>query len=251
MKNLINKINFGRWQDYSEKIPDNSIDLIITDPPYNCTASKWDEEVDLAEMFSTFNRVIKKDGAMCVFGSQPFTTDLILANRKHYRYCWYWRKNRGSNFLHAKHAPLRMVEEIVLFSKEKPVYYPQITDGHTPTNSAKGRNTGNVYHGKMSLSYEGGKTTRYPKNVLDIKCVSNYSRIHSAEKPIELIHYLIKTYAKKGDVVADFYSGSGVTACACIEAGLDYVCFEKEIEEYNKSINRIERVKEQGRLFAI
>lgn len=133
--------------------------------------------------------------------------------------------------------PIRKVEEVVIFKKGK--YYPQITEGHEPTNSAKGCSNGKAYHGENKRDYKGGKTTRYPTNLLEFKCVNNYSRIHSAQKPVELIEYLIKTYTDEGDLVLDNTSGSGTLAEACINTNRQFIIIEKNLNDYKLGKDRV------------
>jgi site-specific DNA-methyltransferase (adenine-specific) len=203
-------------------IEDKSIDMILCDLPYGVTAPKWDEHIDIKSLWEHYNRVIKKDGTIALFSAQPFTTKIIASNEKDFRYCWYWIKNQATNFFHAKRK-----------------YYPQITDGHIPTNSAKGCSNGKTYHGTNKRNYEGGKTTRYPNNVLDFKCVDNYSRVHSSEKPIELLEYLIKTYTNEGDMVMDNCFGSASTAIACEKSNRKFVGMEKDNEIFTSAIRRV------------
>jgi DNA modification methylase len=219
------------------KIADKSIDMILCDLPYGVTAPKWDEHIDIKSLWKHYNRIIKNDGTIALFSAQPFTTKLIASNESDFRYCWYWIKNQATNFFHAKRMPVRKVEEICIFKKGK--YYPQITDGHIPTNSAKGCSNGKAYHGTNKRNYEGGKTTRYPNNVLDFKCVDNYSRIHSSEKPVELLEYLIKTYTDEGDTVLDNCFGSGSTAIACEKSNRIFVGMENDNDYFTAAISRV------------
>ena len=208
------------------KIKDHTIDLILCDLPYGFTAPKWDQHIDMVELWKQYNRIIKKNGTIALFASQPFTTKIISSNEKDFRYCWYWLKNQGTNFFHAKRMPIRKIEEICIFKKGK--YYPQITDGHIPTNSAKGCSNGKAYHGTNTRDYEGGKTTRFPTNILEFKCVDNYSRLHSSEKPVDLLEYLIKTYTDENDLVLDNTMGSCSTGIACINTDRNFIGIEKE-----------------------
>lgn len=218
------------------KIPKESIDFICCDLPYGMTAPKWDEHIDMVELWKQYNRIIKKDGTIALFASQPFTTKIISSNEKDFRYCWYWLKNQGTNFFHAKRMPIRKIEEICIFKKGK--YNPQITDGHIPTNSAKGCSNGQAYHGTNTRDYEGGKTTRYPTNILEFSCVDNYSRLHSSEKPLELIKYLINTYTDENDMVLDNTMGSGTTCLAAKELNRKFIGIEKEPKYYEIACQR-------------
>ena len=133
--------------------------------------------------------------------------------------------------------PIRKVEEICVFNNG--VYYPQITDGHVPTNSSIGKTHGKAYHGINRRLYHGGDTTRYPTNILDFKCVDNYSRVHSSQKPVELIEYLIKTYTNEGDSVLDNCAGSFMTAVACDNLNRKWICIEKEKDYCEIGLQRI------------
>ena len=226
----------GDCLEIMNNISDNSVDFICCDLPYGMTAPKWDENIDMVELWKHYNRIIKKDGTIALFASQPFTTKLISSNEKDFRYCWYWLKNQGTNFFHAKRMPIRKIEEICIFKKGK--YNPQITDGHIPTNSAKGCSNGQAYHGTKTRDYEGGKTTRYPTNILEFNCVDNYSRLHSSEKPLDLIKYLINTYTDKNDMVLDNTMGSGTTCLAAKELNRKFIGIEKEPKYYEIACQR-------------
>lgn len=195
-------------------------------------------------MWKHYNRIIKPCGIIALFASQPFTTKLINSNEKSFRYCWYWIKNQGTNFFHATRMPIRKVEEICIFGKGK--YYPQITSGHVPTNSAVGCSNGNAYHGKNKRNYIGGKTERFPTNILEFKCVDNYSRLHSAEKPVDLCRYLIRTYTDKDDLVLDNCIGSGTTAIACLIENRKFIGMEINEDFYKIAINRINSYRENN-----
>ena len=241
----INEIYLGDCLELMPKfVDDKSVDMIFCDLPYGMTAPKWDKIIDFKKLWSEYNRVIKDNGTIVLFASQPFTTKLISSNEKDFRYVWYWVKNQATNFFHAKRMPTRKVEELVVFKKGK--YNPQITHGHPPTNSAKGSSNGNkyiqyyhAYHGTNPRDYEGGKTTSYPNHLLEFKCVDNYSRIHSSQKPIELIEYMIKTYTDKGDLVLDNCCGSGTTGLGAKNLNRNYIMMEQDPEYYEIACKRI------------
>jgi len=225
-QDFYNKIICGDCLEVMKDIPDKSIDFIFSDLPYGLTAAAWDRNINIAELWKQYNRIIKQVGTVALFSCQPFTTKLISSNEKDFRYCWYWMKNQGTNFFHAKRMPIRKVEEICIFKKGK--YNPQISTGHVATNSAKGCSNGQAYFGTNTRNYQGGSTTRFPINILEFKCVDNYSRLHSAEKPVDLSEYIIKTYTDVGDVVLDSCIGVGTTAVACKNANRIYIGIEKE-----------------------
>jgi len=234
------KLYQGDCLEEMKKIPDHSVDFICCDLPYGMTAPSWDSIIDSTLLWEQYHRIIKKVGTIALFASQPFTTKLISSNEKDYRYVWYWMKNQSTNFFHAKRMPIRKMEEIVIFKKGK--YYPQITDGHIPTNVAKGVSKGQAYHGTNTRNEEGGKTTRYPTNVLEFKCVDNYSRIHSSQKPVELIEYLIKTYTDENDIVLDNAMGSGTSGVACKNLNRDFIGIESDQEIFNIAKERINNI---------
>lgn len=228
-----------------KNIPDKTVKLVLCDLPYGTTAPTWDKIIDFDKLWKEYNRIITNDGTIALFASQPFTTKLINSNEKNFRYCWYWLKNQGTNFFHAKSMPIRKIEEICIFNKG--IYNPQITDGHIPTNSAKGCSNGKAYFGTNTRDYQGGKTTRMPTNILEFKCVDNYSRLHSSQKPVDLLEYLIKTYTNENDVVLDNCMGSGSTIIACINTKRKYIGIEKDPEIFKIAKKRIdEHIKERN-----
>lgn len=232
------KLLRGDCIELMSKIPDKSIDCIICDLPYGVTACDWDNQLNFEKLWEQYNRITKENAPVILFSSMPFTVDVINSNRKNFKYCWYWIKNQGTNFFHAKRMPIRKVEEICVFNSK--IYYPQITDGHIPTNSAKGCSNGNIYYGDNKRNYEGGSTKRYPTNILEFKCVDNYHRLHPNEKPVELLEYLIKTYTNEGDLVLDNCMGSGSTGVACLNTNRNFIGMELDEKYFNIAKERIE-----------
>lgn len=233
----------GDCLEVMKDIPDKSVDMILCDLPFGLTAPKWDETLDFNLLWEQYKRIIKNNGVAVLFASQPFTTKLISSNEKEFRYCWYWIKNQGTNFFHAKRMPIRKVEEICVFYKGN--YFPQIKDGHKPTNSAKGISTGKAYHGENKRNSVGGKTTRFPTNILEFKCVDNYSRIHSSQKPVELLEYLIKTYTNENEIVLDNCMGSGSTGVACLNTNRQFIGIELDDNYFEIAENRLKEVTEK------
>ena len=229
--NKIQELWFGDCLELMKNISDQSIDFICIDPPYGITAQKWDSVIPFDLLWKEFNRIGKDGYITAIFGCQPFTTKVISSNIDNFKYCWYWNKNQGTNFFHAKRMPIRKVEEICIFGGK--TYNPQITDGHIPTNSAKGISAGNTYFGTNTRDSNGGKTTRYPDNILDFKCVDNYSRLHPNQKPVELLEYIIKTYTPENSLILDCFAGSGSTLLAAKNLNRQFIGIEKE-EKYFK-----------------
>lgn len=237
----------GDCFDVMNNIQDKSVDMILCDLPYNCTAQEWDKEINFDLLWSQYERIRKDDCPVVLFSSQPFTTKLISSNIKNFKYCWYWSKNQTTNFFHAKRMPLRKIEEICVFYKHD--YYPLKSDGHIPTNSAKGCSNGKIYYGGKKRNYEGGDTTRYPNNLLEYKCVDNYSKQHPNEKPVDLLAYLIKTYTNEGETVLDNTMGSGSTGVACANTNRNFIGIELDGGYFKIAEQRMDEMENTIKLF--
>jgi len=227
------------WDD----IPDKSIDAIITDPPYGTTACKWDSVIDFDLMWEQLNRIIKPNGAIVLFGSEPFSSALRMSNIKNYKYDWIWEKSRASNFATAKYQPMKYHENIsVFYSKCK--YNPQMTEGEEyktrhNTKRKKGGIFGNAnLHAHTSLPKEN-RNKRFPKTIIKIKSMRQQSLLHPTQKPVALMEYLIKTYTQENETVLDFTMGSGSTGVACINTGRNFIGIEKEEKYFNIAKDRI------------
>ena len=226
----------GDCLDVMKNIHDKSVDLVLTDPPYQVTACKWDSIIPLEPMWKELRR-ITKDSSFSVFtSSQPFTTTLISSNIDDFKYCWVWEKNRATNFPNAKRRPLTAHEDIVVFGRGSIWYNAQKSTGHTPTNSAKGATQGQIYNGNTVRNYEGGDTTRYPRTVIRFDCERGF---HPTQKPVTLMEYLIKTYSNEKEVVLDFTMGSGTTGVACLNTNRRFVGIEKELKYFKIAKDRI------------
>ena len=220
-----------------KRIPDWSIDCIITDPPYWTTACKWDTVIPFEPMWKELKRIIKPNGAIVLFGSEPFSSALRMSNTKWYKYDWVWVKNHTSGQFNAKRKPLRAYENVHIFYTEQPTYNPQMverTEDELKRLSYKSntRVSKNNIYGDIK-STDGNRfdhKLKYPRNTItDIKCVFNRSRekvAHPTQKPIELMEYLIKTYTNEWELVLDFTMWSGTTAIACINTNRNYIGFE-------------------------
>jgi site-specific DNA-methyltransferase (adenine-specific) len=214
-------------------IDNKTVNLILCDLPYGTTWQKWDSVLDMKKLWQEYNRIISDNGAIVLFSSQPFTTELINSNIKNFKYTWYWIKDNKGNYLNAKYQPLRQVEEINVFNKHN--YYPQ---GLRDYN--KGRCRGSS--AKITLmNYSDSwvqEKTGYPSNVLNYGL--DRTGLHPTAKPLELIKYLIKTYTKEDDVVMDNCMGSNTTGLACKELNRQYIGIEKDKHYYDVSVNRVQ-----------
>lgn len=226
----------GDCLERMKEIPDGSVDMILTDPPYGTTACKWDSIIPLEPMWEQLKRIIKPNGAIVITASQPFTTTLISSNINNFRYMWVWEKNRATNFLHAKRRPLAAHEDVLVFMGGKLFYNPQKTTGHLPTNSAKGSSKGSIYHGENTRDYQGGDTERFPRTVIKFDCERG---LHPTQKPVSLMEYMIKTYTNEGETVLDFTFGSGTTGVACANLNRKFIGIEMDDKYFDVAKNRI------------
>ena len=232
----------GDCLEVMKSIPDGSIDAIITDPPYGTTACKWDSVIPFEPMWEQLNRIIKPNGAIVLFSSQPFTSALIMSNIKKFKYEWIWQKTKGSNFQSLKHQPWKMHENILIFNA-KGVYNPQkyrVSDDkidkrknvNNPTTNKDG-----VY-GKLKRTRKKDDGTRFPGSIHAVKNPNNNS-LHPTQKPVELMEYLIKTYTNEGEVVLDFTMGSGTTGVACKNTNRNFIGIEQDDKYFNIAKDRI------------
>jgi len=222
------------------KIESGSIDAIITDPPYGTTACKWDSVIDFELMWEQLNRIIKPNGAIVLFGSEPFSSALRMSNIKNYKYDIIWDKVLHSNPLIAKKQPLSAHENISLFYKKQPTYNPQMTyDGK---EIKRGKETIGVTDTKGDTKIFRGKDStkaRYPKKILRISNANKKNSFHPTQKPVELMEYLIKTYTKENDTVLDFTMGSGSTGVAAKNLNRNFIGIEKDENYFNIATERI------------
>jgi DNA modification methylase len=207
-------------------IPDQSVDLVLADPPYGTTACKWDSIIPLEPMWEQLKRVAKPNAAIVMTASQPFTTTLIASNMKMFKYCWVWQKTLGANFAQVKKMPFKKHEDVVVFYTKQPTYNPQMEEGKAYVDKRSG---GSVKRessvDKASRVPIDNKGTRYPGSV---QCSSNGNNgnVHPTQKPIPLIEYLIKTYSQPGNVVLDFTMGSGTTGVAAQNLNREFIGME-------------------------
>jgi DNA modification methylase len=235
------KLIKGDCLEVMKTIEDNSIDAIITDPPYGTTACKWDSVIDFELMWEQLNRIIKPNGAIVLFGSEPFSSALRMSNIKNYKYDWIWEKPKGTGFLNAKKQPLRYSELISIFYKKQCTYNPQKTEGHKPQNksSIKSSHQTSVY-GKFNKRITGGNTDRYPKNIIKFNNVnSSKGVVHPTQKPVALMEYLIKTYTLENETVLDFTMGSGSTGVAAKNLNRNFIGIEQDKNYFNIAQERI------------
>ena len=211
----------GDCLEVMKDIPSGSIDAIITDPPYGTTACKWDSVIPFGLMWEQLNRIIKPNGAIVLFGSEPFSSALRMSNIKNYKYDWVWNKTQSTSFGLAKKQPMRTYENISVFYRKQCVYNPQMTPKERIIDDRKWKSNGRSENGNFASKQKHRfvRTESYPKNIINInstaKECNNLHRIHPTQKPISLMEYLIKTYTNENETVLDFTMGSGTTLVAC------------------------------------
>lgn len=224
----------GDCLERMKEIPDGSVEMILTDPPYGTTACAWDSIIPLEPMWEQLKRIIKPRGAIVMTASQPFTTTLIASNMKMFKYCWVWKKSKPTGHLNAKKQPLRTYEDVVVFYDNQCIYNPQ---GIKPTDKVVSRtNRGN--YGECSKTTRQ-TVTNYPRNIIEFPSVDG---VHQTQKPVALMEYLIKTYTNEGETVLDFTMGSGTTGVACVNTGRKFIGIELDENYFRIGVNRIKGV---------
>ena len=217
------------------------VDCILTDPPYGTTACKWDTVIPFDKMWERLNKLIKPNGAIVLFGSEPFSSALRTSNMKNYRYDLIWEKNNCGNFQLAKKQFLKYHENVSIFYKKQPIYNPQglikLKKPKIQSNKGKAGKLGHLGSEKKRETYEQ-KYTNYPKSIL--KFNREVNPIHPTQKPISLLEYLIKTYTNENEVVLDFTMGSGSTGVACINTNRQFIGIELDNNYFNIASKRIE-----------
>jgi DNA modification methylase len=223
-------IYHGDCLEVMVSLPDASFDAIITDPPYGTTACAWDTVIPFAPMWGQLKRLVKSRGAIVLFGSQPFTSALVMSNPKWFKYEWVWEKDRPSGFLDAATRPLKAHENIVVFSDKEPIYTPQKAQGVAPVNrSGTNGKSSSLYRNDYPRVIGGGNTDRYPRTVQKFNTVNNmHGEHHPTQKPVALLEYLILTYTDPSATVLDFTMGSGTTLRAAKNLGRQAVGIELE-----------------------
>jgi len=224
----------GDCLELMKAIPNNSIDMVLSDPPYGTTRNKWDSVINFELMWREIERITKDNGAICLFGQQPFTAALVMSNPKLFKYEWVWRKPLGTGFLNAKKYPLKDHENILVFCKKPHVYNPQFSQGK-PYTAKRGGLSDNYGAAELTTTVSDGR--RYPKTVLEFKHPKN--KVHPTQKPVPLLEYLVKTYTAESETVLDFTMGSGSTGVACKNLNRKFIGIELDDKYFNIAKDRI------------
>lgn len=240
------KLFKGDCLEVMKHIPDKKVDMILCDLPYGTTACSWDVIIPFDILWEQYNRIIKTNGAIVLFGSEPFSSMLRMSNIKMFKYDWIWRKNNSTGFQTAKIKPLKEHEIISVFSqsscasgsKNNMVYYPQGTISEKKNIRTVGRKPAYIgrrkrQEGKQYIS----DRSNFPKSILEFDRENN--TVHPTQKPVKLLEYLIKTYTNKGDIVLDNCMGSGSTGVAALRTNRKFVGIELDEHYFNISCGRI------------
>ena len=231
-------------------IPNHSIDLILCDLPYGTTACKWDAVIPFEPLWENYWRVLKPNGAVVLFGSEPFSSHLRMSQINHFKYDWIWEKSKCSNFVQARFQPLRSHEMISIFSKANAVYtsnsqnmnyFPVMQEGKPYNKGIEKRNNLETLH-KTSLSGHvlANKTgDRFPRSIQYFVTAESEGKYHPTQKPVKLLEYLIKTYTNENETVLDNCMGSGSTGIACINTNRNFIGIEKDDKYFEIAKNRI------------
>jgi site-specific DNA-methyltransferase (adenine-specific) len=223
------------------KFPDKSIDMILCDLPYGTTACKWDTIIPFMPLWEQYERIIKDDGAICLFGSEPFSSKLRISNLKLYKYDWIWNKKLAGNGILAKKQPLKIHEIVSVFNSKR--YFPQKTKGKF--RKKMGLKESEITGGN-SFAQQTENDEYYPVSIQEFGIGNmRIGRLHPTQKPVDLCEYLIKTYTNEGEIVLDNTAGVCTTAVACKNTDRKWICIEKEEEYLQKSVDRIINYKTQ------
>jgi len=221
------KLLLGDAIEQMKKLPDQRIDMVLTDPPYGKTACKWDTVIPFEPMWKQLKRITKKNGAMVLFGSQPFTSALVMSNVKMFKYEWIWNKITARGHLVAKKRPMAQHENVIVFGQGTILYNPQMLKRDKPIRGTEGKRTDIM--GGVSTGFSKIYTHAYPKTIQTFKMDKNVG--HPTQKPVALMEYLIKTYTNEGETVLDFAMGSGTTGVASINLNRRFIGID-DTEEY-------------------
>ena len=232
--------------DLLPELDDNSIDAVITDPPYGTTDHKWDKPFDLDLWWEQIRRVLKPDGVSVVFCDQPFTSLLLVSNIRQFRYEWIWDRGRVSTAFHARRRPMKTTEDILVFSEQTPRYYiDDLLEDATRQvviKRKKYRHATGTNEERDGGTYTPEKTN-YPKETLNYKPVRAKSRHdnnkHPTQKPEDLMDFLVSIYTKEGDVVLDPFMGSGTTGVACKNLNRKFIGIEQDTRYYEMAGERL------------
>ena len=237
-------LHLGDCLDVMQDIPDGSVDMVCTDPPYGTTNCQWDSVIPFEPMWAQLKRIVKPNGAIVLMASQPFTSALVMSNVAMFKYCWVWEKTMASNFAQCKKAPFKKHEDICVFFKKQPRYNPQMQSGKAYVdarcNGSRAASVGSLKTLIRSAIDNNG--TRYPSSVQKFSNGNN-GNVHPTQKPVALMEYLIKTYTNPGETVLDFTCGSGTTGVAAANTARRFIGIERDPDYFAIAQARIQKAQ--------
>ena len=241
----------GDCLEKMKEIPDGSVDMILADLPYGTTACKWDVIIPFEPLWEQYWRVLKVNGAIALFGSEPFSSHLRMNQIKYFKYDWVWDKVKTTGFQIVKYKPMQQHEMVSIFYRKSGSYYPQKIKKEVP------RHTGKRNHAKdnslpLLNKYQNGSLVEYsfPKTILAFSNANQSNRYHPTQKPVPLLEYLIKTYTNEGETVFDNVMGSGSTGVACVNTSRKFIGIEKDEKYFQIARERIgEAILEKEDIF--
>jgi site-specific DNA-methyltransferase (adenine-specific) len=254
MKDVLTLLK-GDCLERMKEIPDGSVDMVLTDPPYGTTACSWDSVIPFEPMWAQLKRITKKNGAIVMTASQPFTSALVMSNVNQFKYCWVWEKSRATGHVHARNKPMKRHEDVAVFSpgttvhasqsKTRMTYNPQgVQEKTTPTIRKNGGASNSVMsirpsHRDVVQTEEG-----FPDSILRV--ASEGKTVHPTQKPVALMEYLIKTYTNPNETVLDFTMGSGTTGVAAMNLGRKFIGIELDDKYFAIAEERIKQAFDAG-----
>lgn len=242
------RLMLGDCLELMRSIPEASVDLILCDLPYGTTACAWDTVIPFEPLWAEYKRVIKPRGAVVLFASQPFTSELIKSNLGGYRYSWYWQKERATGFQYARFQPMRLIEDVCVFGDEPPRYFAQLEACKPYKHALPIFKSDSARMTSSSLDADGNRVyktyeTKQPANVLTF--ARDYPKVHPTQKPVALLEYLIRTYSNEGETVLDNCIGSGSTIVAALNTGRNAIGIEKDPNYFAIAQKRIDAAQQQ------
>lgn len=229
-------LRFGDCLLLMKDLPDASVDLILCDLPYGSTQNKWDIIIPFESLWAEYRRLCR--GAVVLHASQPFTSQAVMSNPEWFKYAWVWEKGSATGHLNAKRMPMKLHEDILVFSKDNPPYHPQglVPYGKITRRGHNGTNFG--VSGKENFQ----EFTNYPRTIIKFK--NDPKPVHPTQKPVALMEYLTCTYSNEGDLVLDNCMGSGSTGVACVNTNRNFIGIEKDPKYFEIAKRRIDAAVE-------
>lgn len=240
----VDRLHCGNCLEIMPSIADKSVDMVLCDMPYGLTACAWDVSIPFEPMWEQLERIVKDTGLIVLTASQPFTSKLVMSNLKMFKYECIWEKHQGTNPMSAKIAPLKAHENILVFSKGRTTYNPQMGTGKPYSSFKSTRKQSVLYSNGISIHRDNKEGSRYPKTVVRYT-KDKGKRTHPTQKPVALFEYLIRTYTNEGDLVLDMCAGSFTTAIVADNSKRNWICIEKEAKYCEIGRKRIEENKKR------